>query len=150
MNRGRHILSAFDRDLETVQALVVKMGGLVEAQVAQAVWALTNFSDDIAAQVLKTEERVNALEVEIDRDLSTIIARRQPTARDLRLLIAVSRKRPSYASSPGDCWAFPASGVPIRHACKWTRPTAAAMAADESRRGSPSLAYGASKSQGSA
>ncbi len=41
--------------------------------------------------MLETEQRVNALEVEIDRDLSTIIARRQPTARDLRLLIAISK-----------------------------------------------------------
>jgi phosphate transport system protein len=59
--------------------------------VAQAVFALTTFSGDLAATVLKTEERVNAMEMEIDRDLSSIIARRQPTARDLRLLIAVSK-----------------------------------------------------------
>ena len=58
---------------------------------AQAIYALSNFSGETASQVLKQEERVNSLEVEIDRDLSTIIARRQPTARDLRLLIAVSK-----------------------------------------------------------
>ena len=67
------------------------MGGLVESQVAQAVHALTNFSGETAAEVLATEQRVNQMEVEIDRDLSTIIARRQPTARDLRLLIAISK-----------------------------------------------------------
>ena len=67
------------------------MGGLVESQVAQAIYALTNFSGETASQVLAQEENVNAMEVEIDRDLSTIIARRQPTARDLRLLIAISK-----------------------------------------------------------
>jgi phosphate transport system protein len=46
---------------------------------------------DLAGQVLRDEERVNRMEVEIDRDLSGIIARRQPTARDLRLLIAISK-----------------------------------------------------------
>jgi phosphate transport system protein len=67
------------------------MGGLVESQVAQALYALVNFSEHKAAEVLLGEERVNQMEVEIDRDLSAIIARRQPTARDLRLLIAVSK-----------------------------------------------------------
>ena len=67
------------------------MGGLVESQVAQAVHALTHFNGETARHVLQEEERVNQMEVEIDRDLSAIIARRQPTARDLRLLIAISR-----------------------------------------------------------
>jgi phosphate transport system protein len=56
-----------------------------------AIYALTNFSEATAAQVLVREETVNAAEVEIDRDLSRILARRQPTARDLRLLIAISK-----------------------------------------------------------
>jgi len=63
----------------------------VEAQVAQAVYALTHLSHETAAQVLVAEERVNAMEVEIDNDLWIIIARRQPTARDLRLLMAISK-----------------------------------------------------------
>jgi phosphate transport system protein len=67
------------------------MGGMVEAQVAQAVYALSHFSAETASQVLTMETRVNQLEVEIDADLSAIIARRQPTARDLRLLIAISK-----------------------------------------------------------
>ena len=67
------------------------MGGLVESQVAQAMYALTHFSGETASQVLTQEERVNQMEVEVDRDLWAIIARRQPTARDLRLLIAVSK-----------------------------------------------------------
>ena len=67
------------------------MGGLVEAQVAQAVQALVTFSGEPPDRGVRTERSVNAMEVEIDRDLSTIIARRQPTARDLRLLIAISK-----------------------------------------------------------
>jgi phosphate transport system protein len=87
----KHISTQFDAELADISNRVLEMGGLVEAQVTQAVYALTHFSAEIAAQVLVQEERVNAMEVEIDRELSTIIARRQPTARDLRLLIAVSK-----------------------------------------------------------
>ncbi|MED5621768.1 phosphate signaling complex protein PhoU [Ideonella sp. BN130291] len=87
----RHLSTQFDAELSGISTRVLEMGGLVESQVAQAVYALSNFSGEIATQVLQVEERVNAMEVEIDRDLSSIIARRQPTARDLRLLIAVSK-----------------------------------------------------------
>jgi phosphate transport system protein len=87
----KHLSTQFDAELSGVSTRVLEMGGLVEAQVAQAVYALTNYSVETAEQVLKMEARVNQLEVEIDADLSTIIARRQPTARDLRLLIAISK-----------------------------------------------------------
>jgi len=87
----KHLSTQFDNELSGISTRVLEMGGLVESQVAQAVYALSTFSGDVATQVLKAEERVNAMEVEIDRDLSSIIARRQPTARDLRLLIAVSK-----------------------------------------------------------
>jgi phosphate transport system protein len=87
----KHLSTQFDSELSGISSRVLEMGGLVESQVAQAVYALTNFSGETAAQVLQQEERVNQMEVDIDRDLSAIIARRQPTARDLRLLIAVSK-----------------------------------------------------------
>ncbi|MBB4841589.1 phosphate transport system protein [Paucibacter oligotrophus] len=87
----KHLSTQFDAELSGISTRVLEMGGLVESQVAQAVLALTSFSSDIAGAVLKQEEQVNAMEVEIDRDLSSIIARRQPTARDLRLLIAISK-----------------------------------------------------------
>jgi phosphate transport system protein len=87
----KHLSTQFDAELSGISSRVLEMGGLVESQVAQAVYALSNFSGEIATQVLQQEERVNQMEVEIDRDLSAIIARRQPTARDLRLLIAVSK-----------------------------------------------------------
>ena len=87
----RHLSTQFDAELSGISTRVLEMGGMVESQVARAVHALTNFSGEVASEVLATEERVNPTEVEIDRDLSTIIARRQPTARDLRLLIAISQ-----------------------------------------------------------
>ena len=87
----KHLSTQFDSELSAISTRVLEMGGLVEAQVAQAIYALANFSAETALQVLKQEDLVNSMEVEIDRDLSTIIARRQPTARDLRLLIAISK-----------------------------------------------------------
>jgi phosphate transport system protein len=87
----KHLSTQFDAELSGISGRVLEMGGLVEAQVVHAMYALDKFSGETASQVLTLEERVNQMEVEIDGDLSTIIARRQPTARDLRLLIAVSK-----------------------------------------------------------
>lgn len=87
----KHLSTQFDAELSAISTRVLEMGGLAESQVAQAIYALVNFSGETASQVLMREEQVNQMEIEIDRDLSTIIARRQPTARDLRLLIAISK-----------------------------------------------------------
>jgi phosphate transport system protein len=87
----KHLSTQFDAELSGVSGRVLEMGGLVESQVAAAMAALARFDGEAASMVLQQEERVNQMEVEIDRDLSAIIARRQPTARDLRLLIAVSK-----------------------------------------------------------
>jgi phosphate transport system protein len=87
----KHLSTQFDSELSGISTRVLEMGGLVEAQIAQAIYALTHFSEETAAQVLVQEEKVNQMEIDIDRDLSSIIARRQPTARDLRLLIAISK-----------------------------------------------------------
>src|SRR5690606_23621663 len=87
----KHLSSQFDLELSGISTRVLEMGGLVESQVGQAIHALTQFSGDTASEVLVAEERVNQMEMDIDADLSTIIARRQPTARDLRLLIAISK-----------------------------------------------------------
>jgi phosphate transport system protein len=87
----KHLSTQFDTELAAISNRVLEMGGLVEMQVGQALHALTNFSADAADEVLRQEERVNQMEVDIDRELSAIIARRQPTARDLRLLVAISK-----------------------------------------------------------
>ena len=87
----KHLSTQFDAELGAISNRVLEMGGLVESQVVRAMHALSTFNGEDASDVLQLEERVNQMEVEIDRDLSGIIARRQPTARDLRLLIAVSK-----------------------------------------------------------
>ncbi len=87
----KHLSTQFDAELSGVSTRVLEMGGLVESQVSRAIAALVAIEAEQAGQVLRDEERVNRMELEIDRDLSGIIARRQPTARDLRLLIAISK-----------------------------------------------------------
>jgi phosphate transport system protein len=87
----KHLSTQFDTELTSVSSQVMELGGLVESQIRQAIYALQHFNLDAAHEVTANETRVNAMEIEIDRDLSSIIARRQPTARDLRLLIAISK-----------------------------------------------------------
>jgi len=87
----KHLSTQFDSELTSVSSQVMERGGLVESQIRQAIYALQHFSMEVAHEVSANEARVNAMEIEIDRDLSSIIARRQPTAGDLRLLIAISK-----------------------------------------------------------
>ena len=88
---NRHLSTQFDAELSGVSSRVLEMGGLVESQVGKAIASMTAFDGELAAEVLREEVRVNRFELDIDRELSGIIALRQPTARDLRLLIAISR-----------------------------------------------------------
>jgi len=87
----KHLSTQFDSELNSVSSQMMELGGLVEVQIHQAIYALSQFSVDVANQVTAAETKVNAMEVDIDREISSIIARRQPTARDLRLLIAISK-----------------------------------------------------------
>ncbi|HEU4590280.1 MAG TPA: phosphate signaling complex protein PhoU [Steroidobacteraceae bacterium] len=87
----KHLSTQFDSELNTLSSRVMEMGGLVESQIRDAIHALGQFNGDVARQVMEAESRVNAMELEIDRELSSVIARRQPTARDLRLLMAISK-----------------------------------------------------------
>lgn len=87
----KHLSSQFDADLNLVSSKVLEMGGLVEAQITRAMQALNEFDVGIADQVIAAEETVNTMEVVIDEECSNVIARRQPAARDLRLLLAISK-----------------------------------------------------------
>ena len=84
-----HTLKQFDTELEAIRARVLQMGGLVEEQIVRAMEALASGNIPIAERVVDDDHKVNALEVAIDEECSTIIARRQPAAGDLRMLMMV-------------------------------------------------------------
>lgn len=84
-----HISKQFDAELENVRSRVLQMGGLVEEQIVQAMEALIAGDMERIERVIANDHRVNAMEVELDEACSHIIARRQPAAGDLRLLITV-------------------------------------------------------------
>ena len=84
-----HISSQYDAELEKIRGRLLHMGGLVEQQVRDALTAYANGDLDLTHQVKTMEEKVNALEVEMDNLCNHVIARRQPTAGDLRLVMAV-------------------------------------------------------------
>lgn len=86
---GHHISQQFNQELEAVRAKVLEMGGMVEQQLLDAVTALTTMDTALAEVVVASDYKVNRLEVEIDEECSRILARRQPAASDLRLVIAV-------------------------------------------------------------
>jgi phosphate transport system protein len=87
----KHLSSQFDAELNSISTRVLEMGGLVESQLRQAIHALIHLNGESADLVILAETRVNQYEVEIDHDISSTIGRRQPTARDLRLLVAISK-----------------------------------------------------------
>ena len=87
----KHLSSQFDADLNAVSSKVLEMGGLVESQIINAMQALNTFDMEIVEAVIQAETRLNTMVVEIDEECSNIIARRQPAARDLRLLMAISK-----------------------------------------------------------
>jgi hypothetical protein len=88
MGSNEHISKQFDVELESVRSLVLKMGGLVEEQIARALDGLQTCDLDSIEETIANDHRVNALEVEIDELCAQIIARRQPAAGDLRLIMA--------------------------------------------------------------
>jgi phosphate transport system protein len=86
---SEHISKQFDAELEDVRTRVLQMGGLVEEQIRRAADALVTGDMAEIAAIQENDHRVNAMEVDLDEACSHIIARRQPAAGDLRLLIAV-------------------------------------------------------------
>ncbi len=86
---NEHTSKQYDQELEAVRARVLKMGGLVEQQITQAMQALADGDVTLADRVNAQDHEVNAMEVGIDEDCTHIIARRQPAAGDLRLIVAI-------------------------------------------------------------
>ncbi len=86
---SHHILSRFNADLEGVRSSVLQMGGLVEQQLHNGVKALVTGDSRLGEEVAHLDHKVNSMEVAIDDDCSRILATRNPTASDLRLIVAI-------------------------------------------------------------
>ncbi|MDD2775424.1 MAG: phosphate signaling complex protein PhoU [Gallionella sp.] len=89
MSSSDHISKQFDSELEAIRANVLQMGGLVEQQIRNAVEALVSSDVAMMTHVIEEDHRVNGMEVKIDEACSQVIALRQPTASDLRLVMTV-------------------------------------------------------------
>lgn len=85
----QHISTRFDQELEEIRNKVLTMGGLVERQIGESILAVMESNIEVAEAVIQNDVKVNTLEVSIDEECVQILARRQPTASDLRLVIAV-------------------------------------------------------------
>ncbi|MFC0117587.1 phosphate signaling complex protein PhoU [Pseudoalteromonas xiamenensis] len=90
-NISKHISGRFNEELENVRNHVLSMGGLVEQQLNLALEAIAENDADKARKVSETDYRVNAMEVQIDEECTRIIAKRQPAASDLRLVVAIAK-----------------------------------------------------------
>ena len=90
-NINKHISGRFNQELENVRNHVLSMGGLVEQQLSSALDAVSTNDAELAEKVRKNDYKVNAMEVSIDEECTRIIARRQPAASDLRLVIAIAK-----------------------------------------------------------
>jgi len=114
MASGEHSSKVYDQELEAIRSRVLQMGGLVESQFRQAIDAFEAGDLVEAERVISADRRVNDLELELDRAVNNVIARRQPTAVDLRLIMGVSRAIPELERI-GD------EASKIARAVKWMR-----------------------------
>ena len=89
MHLNKHISGQFNEELEQIRNDVLRMGGLVEQQLTNALNAVNNSDQALAKRVLETDYLVNKMEVDIDEACTRIIAKRQPAASDLRLVLAI-------------------------------------------------------------
>ena len=91
MNTNEHIVSSFDRDLESIQAGIMKMGGLVEDSIHKSVLALDTRDPELADLVREGDAAIDALETQVNEEAARILALRSPTASDLRTVLSVFR-----------------------------------------------------------
>ena len=91
MPTTEHLSKQFDVDLETLRSRILQMGGLIESQILAAIDGLYSGNIQALEQVIENDRRVNGFEVSIDTECSHIIARRQPAASDLRMIMGVSK-----------------------------------------------------------
>jgi phosphate transport system protein len=91
MDEQIHIASAFDRDLENIQAQIIKMGGLVEDAIRQSAKSLEMRDEPLAEKVRAADNAIDVLEAEINENAARVIALRAPTAVDLRMILSVMK-----------------------------------------------------------
>ena len=91
MNDSQHLSSQFDEDLSRLRSSVLQMGGLVETQISAAIDAYSKGEVASVKHIVETDGKVNDLELAIDDDCAHLIAKRQPTASDLRLVFGISK-----------------------------------------------------------
>jgi phosphate transport system protein len=89
MPEHQHVSTQFDADLDALLSQVLRMGGLVEQQIVDALAGFSSGDLTVLDRVITVDHDVNGMEVSVDRECSRIIAKRQPTARDLRLMMAI-------------------------------------------------------------
>ncbi len=87
----QHISQQFNSDLEHLRTHLLELGGIVEAQVSDAVKAIETADGNLAERVLQTEREIDRREINLDRECTLILARRQPAASDLRLVLMVTK-----------------------------------------------------------
>ena len=86
---NEHTSKNFDLELESLRTRVLQMGGMAEQQVRKAIDGLYGGNRQLLEQVIRDDDRVNQMEVEIDALCNQVIAKRQPTAIDLRMIVSV-------------------------------------------------------------
>lgn len=91
MEKGQHIATAFDRDLEVIDALLARMGGLVEVAIVDAIRALETGDAELAGAIRQGDKAIDALEQQIDIEAARLIALRAPAAADLRTVLAAMK-----------------------------------------------------------
>jgi phosphate transport system protein len=91
LNFDQHISRQFNSDLEELKAHLLQMGGVVEQQLQDAIQSLETADSDLAQKVLVAEVQSNNYEISIDEECTRILARRQPAASDLRMVLAVAK-----------------------------------------------------------
>ena len=91
MEVNKHISGQFNNELESIRSSVLAMGGMVEQQLSNALEAIHSQDVELARNIVETDLKVNAMEVAIDEECTRIIAKHQPAASDLRLILMISK-----------------------------------------------------------
>ena len=91
MEVNKHISGQFNTELESIRSSVLAMGGMVEQQLSNALEAIHSQDVELARNIVETDLKVNAMEIAIDEECTRIIAKRQPAASDLRLILMISK-----------------------------------------------------------